>query len=324
MRATEQTEHNLWVVESNGGPRSGKGTITSGLAASFPGAAQDETGADYRAVTFGMIRDEIIDPEMSGNRIGKIVKALSRDTIAAYAAQRYEIVAEAGEPALYTPEVNDTVKWVSPHNVVRGAVKEGFRRRLKRQADDPDVHFLFVDGRNLTPVIKKVKGAQPLLRLFVECHPMAATQREAARAGVDLNDPENDDWFRKTLAGIQERKRVDEERTSDPVLPDNDKINYWFNSQVSDETAERLALQLKIPFSAAAKMITRGEGMFRKGGRQGAGAKAYAENRQIYFDTTEIGREAMVANARNMVEEALDQAAGLYVPVSNRLFLETA
>ncbi|MCA9313724.1 hypothetical protein KDA08_05445, partial [Candidatus Saccharibacteria bacterium] len=59
---------------------------------------------------------------------------------------------------------------------------------------------------------------------------------------------------------------------------------------------------------------------FRTDGRYGAGAKAVHESRQIYFDTSEINRNTMINLSRRMVDEALDERAGLYTSISGELF----
>jgi len=312
-------ERTLWVVESNGTPRSGKGTITSGLAEAFAGSAQDETGADYRAVTLGLIKDALLDPDMDAQTVEKIITTLSQSAIASYAAQRYEIVAESGSDALYTPEVNRIVGFVSPFEIVRGAVKEGFSKRVTKHVNSPDTHLLFVDGRNLSPVINKIKGAELLLRQFIDCQPLVAAQREALRAGIDLRLPENDAWFRQTRADIRNRQLSDERREIDPVKPDVDAIDYWFNTNILNETAEKLARSRRITFAQASTLLTARATDFRRDGRHGAGAKAVAENRQIYFDTSEVGRDDMLTYARRLVEEALEQSAGLYIPLHDQL-----
>ncbi len=314
------SEQRLWVVESNGTPRSGKGTITAGLTELFSGAAQDETGADYRAVTLGLILDGHLDPEMDISSIEKVVHSLGKESIADYAAQRHEIVAEQGNDALYTLEISETVGNVAPFDIVRSAVKEGFTRRVQRQVDNPDTRLLFVDGRNLQPVIQKVVGADILLRLFVDCQPFIAAKREALRQGVDIAAPDNDNWYRATLKSIRDRQLSDERRVIDPVAPDLDSINYWFNMEITQETAEHLARSLDISLGAAANMLAGEEiNKYRQGGRHGAGAKALAEDRQVYFDTTEIGKNAMIQHAQRMVEEALDQNVGRYNPFNSGL-----
>lgn len=319
-----RSEHKLWVVESNGTPRSGKGTITAGLAETISGSAQDETGADYRAVTFGLMLDELIDPEMDAATIEQIIASLNQSEIASYAAQRYEIVAESGNDALYTPEVNRIVGFVSPFEVVRAAVKDGFSKRVLKHVTNPDTQILFVDGRNLAPVINKIDGAELLLRQFVDCQPLVAAQREALRTGIDLRDPESDAWFRQTRADIRNRQLSDERRAIDPVKPDDNSIDYWFNTSILDETAEKISRARQITFARAAMLLTDKATDFRRDGRHGAGAKAAAENRQVYFDTSEVGKEDMLTYARRMVDEALEQSAGFYRPLNHGLVELTA
>ena len=312
-------QQRLWVVESNGTPRSGKGTITAGLAEAFPGSAQDETGADYRAVTYGLILDALLDPEMDAQTVQNIVTALDQSAIASYAAQRYEIVAENGNDALYTPEVNRIVGFVSPFEIVRAAVKDGFSKRVMKHVNNPDTQLLFVDGRNLSPVINKIEGAELLLRQFVDCQPLVAAQREALRAGIDLRLPENDTWFRRTRADIRNRQISDERREIDPVRPEASAIDSWFNTSALNETAEKLARSRRLTFAQASMLLTAKATDFRRDGRHGAGAKAVAENRQVYFDTSEVGKADMLTYARRMVDEALEQKAELYVPLHDQL-----
>ena len=311
--------HKLWVIESNGTPRSGKGTITAGLAEAFPGSAQDETGADYRAVTFGLIQDELLDPEMDAGAVEAVVTSLNQSEIASYAAQRYEIVAESGNDALYTPEVNRIVGFVSPYEVVRGAVKEGFSKRVIKHVQNPDTQLLFVDGRNLSPVIKEINGAELLLRQFIDCQPLVAAQREALRSGIDLRIYKNDAWFRQTRADIRNRQISDEKREIDPVRPEPSAIDYWFNTSILNETAEKLARSRLMTFAQASMLLTAKATDFRRDGRHGAGAKAVAENRQIYFDTSEISKEDMLTYARRLVDEALAQKSNQYIPLHDQL-----
>lgn len=307
----------LLVVESNGAPRSGKGAITSALAESFTDGAQDETGADYRAVTYGLLKDGKIEADMPEDTLLSSIAKLSSGEVADYAAQRYEIVAESSDSVLYTPVINETVAKISGFVVVRTAVKEGFTRRVIRQVDNPDINILSVDGRNLGPVIEKIEGAELLMRFFVDCQPHVAALREAARQGIDLTKDENNAWFLDTKASIKQRKIKDEQREIDPVQPDSNAIRYWHNDDVMSETVLHLARTRRVPIGVAADMLNN---RFRTDGRRGAGAKAVVEGRQVYFDTSEIGKFAMVDLARRMVDEALDQRAGNYHPLSDQLF----
>lgn len=311
-------ERKLWVIESNGAPRSGKGTINAALAESFPDGAQDETGADYRSATLGMLDEHVIDPEMPDEVIEKNVVNLGAERISSYVALRYEITKERGEKALHTPVINDVVPRIGKIGLVRTAVKAGFSRRVTSVVNDPDVNLLFVDGRNLSPIIEKIEGASILLRLFVDCQPHTAALREAARQGIDLSSTDSDEWFQQTKASIKSRKLQDEQRKLDAVKPDEDAIRYWHNDDVMSETVAYLALTRALSMGVAARLIN--DGGFRVDGRFGAGAKAVAENRQVYLDTSEIGKEKMVSIARRMVEEALVYKAGTFVPLNPELF----
>jgi hypothetical protein len=188
-----------------------------------------------------------------------------------------------------------------------------------KHVNNPDTQLLFVDGRNLSPVINKIEGAELLLRQFVDCQPLVAAQREALRAGIDLRLPENDTWFRRTRADIRNRQISDERREIDPVRPEASAIDYWFNTSVLNETAEKLARSRRLTFAQASMLLTAKATDFRRDGRHGAGAKAVAENRQVYFDTSEVGKADMLTYARRMVDEALEQKAELYVPLHDQL-----
>jgi cytidylate kinase len=310
-------KHKLWVVESNGAPRSGKGTITSALTESYADAAQDETGADYRAVTYGLLENGHLEEGQSDSDIERAVSKLDNREIADYAAMRYEIVAEQGDKVLYEPRINETVAKIGKISVVRSAVKEGFTRRVQRVIDNPDVNLLFVDGRNLGPVIEKIEGAELGLRLFVDCQPAEAARREALRQGVDYQDSSNDEWFMKTKASIKARKLADEQRTLDPVSKDEDAIAYWHNDDVMTETMQYFARTRGKSIGNMASILNT---KFRIDGRYGAGAKAVHESRQIYFDTSEIDKNAMINLSRRMVDEALQERAGIYTPRSDDLF----
>lgn len=315
------SNHKLWVVESSGTPRSGKGTISAGLAETIPGATHDETGADYRTVTLGLLNDKIINPKMDDQQIIKTIEDMDYDSIVHYAAQRYELISEFGNEALYSLDVAKLVGKISPIPSIRQAVKDGFKKRLKVHAENPNIQILFVDGRNLAPVIEQISEINILLRLFVDCQPFIAAKREALRQNIDTTDSLNDKWYRDTVQNIQERQKADEYRKLDPVCKDSNSINYWYNAAIEYETSENLAKQRCITFAAAADMIASGSGgHFRQGGRHGAGAKATAENRQVYFDTTEINKPNMLSFVERMVEEALDYHSGQYKPAYPKLF----
>lgn len=307
IQTIRSPEHEMKVIESAGGPRSGKGTITKHLGHSYPGAETDETGLDYRAVTLGLLEIGTLEEGMDGHTVASIVNALDARAITDLAARRYELVASFGEKALHESRVSGIVGKVSPHDHVRHAVKSGFQKRVERQYEN-GTSLLIVDGRNLAPVLREVKGVKLILRLFVDCEVPVAVKREAARNGIDLADPDNTVWYQQQFDGIMGRRNEDEIRTNDPAVPDINHIKYWYNTEIRVKTAERYALQNGLTISQAMNILTEPEHM-RIGGRVGAGTVAYRTGRQVYYDTTEILEDPMKEYAKRMADEALDAHA---------------
>jgi cytidylate kinase len=300
-------ERKLWVVESSGGPRSGKGTITEHLGRVYPLARIDETGADYRAVTLALIEDGTLDPAMSDEIVAQTVAQLKAEHITDLAARRYEIVAALGKEALYSPVVNVVVGKVSQVPSIRQPIKNGFARRVEARVLD-DTALLVVDGRNLGPIIQKIAGAKSLLRLFIDCSIEAAVYREAKRASIDLSDPAAQAWYDETYRSIEDRRETDKKRAIDPAVRDPDHINYWYKNESVRLTNQLLALRYGLTEAAVSKRKIEGN-IHKKGGRQGVGALAYLSGRQVYFDTTEVGLTDMLGFAKDMVDEALDAAS---------------
>jgi len=308
----------LWIVECNGTPRSGKGTITSGLAKSVSGAALEETGIDYRAVTFCLLEKNIIQENSAQDEILAEIEKLSDEEVASFVANRHEIVTNGKQKELYGNTVSSLVGKIARHPKVRVAVKNAFRQRVQKHIADPETYILFIDGRDLIKVIKDLPGINTLIRLFIDCQPFVAAIREARRQKIDVDDPKNDEWYRAALQNIRDRQHADESRKIDPVAVDGDAINYWYNVAVEYETAERLSKKQNISFAAAAD-ITTSHNDFRADGRYGAGAKAVEEDRQVYFDTTEINKDTMLSLVERMIEEAVAQHDGSYKEQSGEL-----
>ncbi len=308
----------LWIVECNGTPRSGKGTITSGLAANISGAALEETGIDYRAVTFCLLEKNVIAETSTLEEILASIENLSAEEVAAFVNRRQEIIDNNQQKELYGNIVSSLVGKVGQHPKVRVAVKNAFRIRVEKHTTDPNTHILFIDGRDLIKVIKDLPGINTLIRLFIDCQPFVAAIREARRQNIDISDPNNDGWYRSALHNIRERQHADESRKIDPVAVDKDAINYWYNVAVEYETAERLSKKQNISFAKAAD-ITASHNDFRADGRYGVGAKAVKENRQVYFDTTEIDKATMLNLVQRMIEESLEMHEGNYTEQSGQL-----
>src|SRR3989344_8804719 len=153
----------LQVFEYNGTARSGKGSMVAWLSEVHPEVATDETGADYRALTYCLLGDEFIDPGMGTEDIAKAITKLSVVSLSEYVASRRSVEAERGKEVLYSPDVSSLVHHVAPLEVVRSAVKKGFSKRVEEVRDNDEHSILLVDGRNLTPVIKGIEGTDLVL-----------------------------------------------------------------------------------------------------------------------------------------------------------------
>jgi len=305
-------ERKLWVVEYNGTARSGKGTINSNLANMYVGAGTDETGADYRAVTKGALIDGKIELDMTPDDIVSVVAEMSVDELADYAAQRREIVAEYGTKVLYAPDVDQRVAIVSDLPNVRVAVKEGFKKRVTKAVLDPDISILFVDGRDIGKLVKQVPGAELLLSTFVECSIGTAAQRETAReadereqAGSPMSDEEREMFYQDAMRGIEERNRRDTTRGNDPVRVADNPLRYWDNQHVIEAAVQRYVIEHGVTLTEARNRL---RDNYYRFSRVGAGALAYAQKRQIFYDTNAVGKMDMIFRARMMVDEALQQA----------------
>ncbi len=308
-----KSAEDLQVFEYGGTARSGKGSIVSWLAEVHPYVATDETGADYRAVTLGLLLEQKLDPDMDEAQVGHVINNTSTGKLSDLAARRYELEAEHGKDSLYAPEVRDIVHFVSPLEVVRDAVKSGFQRRVEAVRDAGENRTLLVDGRNLGAIIEKINGTQLVLRTFVFCNAGEAALRECARQGID---PESEDG-QKTLAAeyetITARNHADSHRKLDAVEREQDSIDYWTSQDLFGRT---LTLYADLLFEgnkgAALNAISQSEpdsGDHTEIPRIGAGLKAVKEDRQIYFDTSPFRqytdpKHSMLSAANTMFEEA--------------------
>lgn len=304
----------LQVFEYGGTARSGKGSMVAWLSEVHPYVATDETGADYRAVTLGLLQEQKLDPEMDKTQVEQVIHNLPVGDLSDLAARRRDLEAEYGKGALYAPEVGGIVHFVSPLAVVRGAVKSGFQRRVEKVRDAGEHQALLVDGRNLAAVVEKIQGTRLVLKTFVFCNAGEAALRECARQGIDPESEDGQIALAEAYETIAERNYEDSHRKLDPVERDRDSINYWTSQDLYDRT---LTLYADLLFDgskgAALNAISQSElegGDHTEIPRIGAGLKAVKEQRQIYFDTSPFRqypnpKHSMLSAANTMFEEAL-------------------
>jgi len=302
----------LQVFEYNGTARSGKGSIVAWLSEVHPEVATDETGADYRTLTYFLVDGELIDPEMPAENIAKTIEKLSVGSLSEFVAQRQIVEEQLGSDTLYSPEVSSLVHHVAPLEVVRDAVKKGFSKRVEQVRDNEEHRILLVDGRNLTPVITSIKGTELVMRTFVYCIPIEGAYRECVRAGLEPGTEAWDAAFMKNLEMIEERNAVDSNRAQDPVVQEANAINYWGSNALMRNTVRLYSDYLFDGDEAEAMryIFTSDNSDFTDVPRIGAGYKAVKENRQVYFNTTPFrtysnSKHAMLLAANNMFEEAI-------------------
>ncbi len=308
---TEMQNPELYVFEYGGTARSGKGTIVSWLSEVHPEIATEETGADYRAVTLGLLRQGDLELGMNEEHIAKLFKQITIGSLTDLVARRKELEAAEGSEALYGSDVNQTVHLVSPLQMVRKAVKSGFAKRVEKIRDDDKHSILLVDGRNLGPVVEGIEGTTLVMRTFVNCVAYEAARRECLRAGLKPGTNEWNAAFGVNMEAIVNRNNADQDRELDPVVADSNAIDYWKNQSLIEATSQ---LYGRFLFDNDSTLAV--QGLF-DGARDltdvpriGAGLKAVKQARQINFDTTPFtsypnSKHAMLLAANTMFEEAL-------------------
>jgi cytidylate kinase len=284
-----KTAGRLLVIDLDGRPRGGKGTIAKGFTSKYEGMAIEETGADYRTVTKKLLADRIIHPSMAGVQISNRVAHVDEGALQEIVDNRQEIVAafERNEKdALYTGEVASTVQYVSRVASVRKAIKAGFTQRLMSAKASERISVVCTDGRRLSNLVREVDDVELVMSSFVTCSPLEVGLRECARQGVDINTVEGSKVFHAARTRAEERSFQDRIRSEDPVGPEANTLDYW-------------ALQ-----STA------------------VGAIAAQTGRQVLLDTSMFRKEspedpvaAMVQAADTMFTDALDVYGYRPVPI---------
>ncbi len=310
---TSRGNGELTVLEYGGTARSGKGTIVNHLSGIRDGIATEETGADYRAVTKRLLLDGKLEEGMLPDDIKFVLGKVGIGELTDFVATRNEMVETIGLPELYKPDVANLVGYVSPLPNVRSAVKAGFKKRVEAVRDNDNYGVLLIDGRNLAPVIDSIERTQLVMRTFVSCSASEAALRECMRRDISPNDDEWHDAYNTALESISNRNRLDAERSVDPVIPDEDAVDYWHDQSVLDISAQLHYLETDNTVEPNERLINwlMEKSHHSEQLRRGVGAVACRDNRQVHFDTGmfrghyENPLEAMLVAAHAMFDEAL-------------------
>lgn len=181
----------MTVVAIDGPAGAGKSTISKAVAARL-GLEYLDTGAMYRAVTFGVLRRGVAPSDVVtvGDLVDRITVEVSADGVVVDGVDATE--------AIRGREVTDAVSAVAANQRVRDVLVERQRAWVVERGGG------VVEGRDITTVV--LPDAD--LKLFVTASPRVRAERRVAEMGGDVADIE---------ASIIERDRRDSTREASPL-----------------------------------------------------------------------------------------------------------
>lgn len=179
------------IIAIDGPAGAGKSTVARRVAAEL-GIDYLDTGAMYRAVTFGVLAREI-DPTATD-----AVIRVCRELDLAITVDRVLVDGIDATSAIRGPEVTSAVSAVAATPEVRKFLVELQRDWIRTRGAG------VVEGRDITTVV--LPDAD--LKLFVTASPRVRAERRVAESGGDVEEVE---------ATIAERDRRDETREASPL-----------------------------------------------------------------------------------------------------------
>lgn len=296
----EWPAEDLLVFELNGTPRSGKGTIATHLAETYPEDVRvEETGIHYRGYARTLHDAGIINPDMPKEQIIERIASISEGALEDMGSDRDAMVKGFSQQDLYGHLTSRIVPAVGQVDAIRHIVKDSLRDRVGKIIADGRYRGLILDGRNLSPVIRDITGLSMVLRTFVWCMPGEAAYRQAAQTGVDPDqDPEA---FARIHDDAVNRFHEDESRPIDPVRADDDAISYWTDKQVN-VYSEGVYGDLLRDNEFLRAMTSQERREYIDGIKFSAGTLAVRTGRQIKFDTTPF--RALTSDPKNLMLRA--------------------
>ncbi len=179
------------IIAIDGPAGAGKSTVARRVAAELHIDYLD-TGAMYRAVTFGVLAREI-DPSDADSVI-EVCRQLELDIT----VERVVVDGIDATSAIRGPEVTAAVSAVAATPAVRQFLVELQRAWIRARGSG------VVEGRDITTVV--LPDAD--LKLFITASPRVRAERRVAESGGDIDAVE---------AAIAERDRRDETRETSPL-----------------------------------------------------------------------------------------------------------
>lgn len=186
------------IIAIDGPAGAGKSTVARRVAAEL-GIDYLDTGAMYRAVTFGVLSREI-DPSDAESVIG-----VCRDLELNIGVDRIVVDGVDATSVIRGPEVTSSVSAVAATPAVRQFLVELQRAWIRERGSG------VVEGRDITTVV--LPDAD--LKLFVTASPRVRAERRVAESGGDVDAVE---------AAIAERDRRDETREASPLSISSDAV----------------------------------------------------------------------------------------------------
>lgn len=186
------------IIAIDGPAGAGKSTVARRVAAEL-GIDYLDTGAMYRAVTFGVLSREI-DPSDAESVIG-----VCRDLELNVGVDRIVVDGVDATSVIRGPEVTSAVSAVAATPAVRQFLVELQRAWIRERGSG------VVEGRDITTVV--LPDAD--LKLFVTASPRVRAERRVAESGGDVDAVE---------AAIAERDRRDETREASPLSISSDAV----------------------------------------------------------------------------------------------------
>ena len=186
------------IIAIDGPAGAGKSTVARRVAAEL-GIDYLDTGAMYRAVTFGVLSREI-DPSDAESVIG-----VCRDLELNIGVDRIVVDGVDATSVIRGPEVTSAVSAVAATPAVRQFLVELQRAWIRERGSG------VVEGRDITTVV--LPDADH--KLFVTASPRVRAERRVAESGGDVDAVE---------AAIAERDRRDETREASPLSISSDAV----------------------------------------------------------------------------------------------------
>jgi cytidylate kinase len=186
------------IIAIDGPAGAGKSTVARRVAAEL-GVDYLDTGAMYRAVTFGVLAREM-DPA-DAHAVIEVCGQLELDV----GVDRVVVDGVDATSVIRGPEVTSAVSSVAANPEVRSILVELQRAWVRDRGAG------VVEGRDITTVV--LPDAD--LKLFVTASPRVRAERRVAESGGDVDAVE---------ASIAERDRRDETREASPLSISEDAV----------------------------------------------------------------------------------------------------